>query len=136
VGRGRGDAGTLGFWVTQWVIGLLGISTDGLIITLVSIAAGVAVGLAALVVNAPKLVAIILTAVAGAAWISVGIALTVGIIKPDTLEGGALVAVYTQGWLWIAIWGVAAAAGIIAQLAMTARFEQDIVASMNARRPY
>jgi hypothetical protein len=129
-------AGTLGFWVTQWAIGLLGISTDGLIITLLSIAVGVVVGFVALVINAPKYVAIILTAFAGAAWISVGIALAVGIIKPETLEGGALVAVYTQGWLWIAIWGVAAAAGIIAQLAMTGRMERDLVAQMDARRPY
>jgi hypothetical protein len=129
-------AGTLGFWVTQWLIGLLGISTDGLIVTLLAIAAGVVVGFVALMVNAPKYVAIILTAFAGAAWISVGIALVFGIIDPDTLEGGAIVAVYTQGWLWIAIWGVAAAAGIIAQLAMTAQVEADLRASMDARRPF
>ena len=129
-------AGTLGFWVTQWLIGLLGISTDGLIVTLIAIAAGVVVAFVALLVNAPKYVAIILTAFAGAAWISVGIALVLGVIDPDTLEGGAIVAVYTQGWLWIAIWGVAAAAGIIAQLAMTARVEADLRASMDARRPF
>ncbi len=129
-------AGTLGYWVTQWLIGLLGISTDGLIVTLIAIAAGVAVALVALLVNAPKYVAIILTAFAGAAWISVGIALVLGVIDPDTLEGGAIVAVYTQGWLWIVIWGVAAAAGIIAQLAMTARVEADLRASMDARRPF
>jgi hypothetical protein len=129
-------AGTLGFWVTQWLIGLLGISTDGLIVTLIAIAAGVVVAFVALLVNAPKYVAIILTAFAGAAWISVGIALVLGVIDPDTLEGGAIVAVYTQGWLWIAIWGVAAAAGIIAQLAMTARVEADLRASMDERRPF
>jgi hypothetical protein len=129
-------AGTLGYWVTQWLIGLLGISTDGLIVTLLAIAVGVVVAFVALVVNAPKYVAIILTAFAGAAWISVGIALVLGVIDPDTLEGGAIVAVYTQGWLWIAIWGVAAAAGIIAQLAMTARVEADLRASMDARRPF
>jgi Domain of unknown function (DUF4203) len=129
-------AGTLGYWVTQWVIGLLGLSTDGFLITLISIVAGVAVAFVAFLLNAPKYVAIILTAFAGAAWLAVGIALIFGVIKPDTMSGGAIVAVYTEGWLWIAIWGVAAAAGIIAQLAMTARWEQDMVASMNARRPF
>ncbi len=128
-------AGTLGYWVTQWVLGLIGFSTDGLIITLVSIAAGFAVALVAFVVNAPKYVAIILTAFAGAAWLAVGIALILGVIKPETLSGGAIVAVYTQGWIWIVIWGVAAAAGIAAQLQMTARMEQDIVATYGTRRP-
>jgi Domain of unknown function (DUF4203) len=129
-------AGTLGYWVTQWVIGLLGLSTDGFLITLISIVAGVAVAFVAFLLNAPKYVAIILTAFAGAAWLAVGIALIFGVIKPDTMSGGAIVAVYTEGWLWIAIWGVAAAAGIIAQLAMTARWQQDLAASMDARRPF
>lgn len=129
-------AGTLGYWVTQWILGLIGFSTDGLIITLIAIVAGAAVAFVALIVNAPKFVAIILTAFAGAAWLSVGIALIFGVVKPDTLSGGAIVAVYTQGWLWIAIWAVAAAAGIVAQLQMTARMEQDLVASMNARKPF
>jgi len=96
----------------------------------------VAVAFVALVVNAPKYVAIILTAFAGAAWLAAGIALFLGVIKTDELANGSIAAVYTEGWLWIAIWGVAAAAGIIAQLATTSRMEQDLSASMAARRPY
>ncbi len=65
-----------------------------------------------------------------------GIALLPGIIKVDDLPDGALTAVYTQGWAWIAIWAVAAAAGIIAQLRMTARTEADLVASYEGRRPF
>jgi hypothetical protein len=128
-------AGTLGYWVTQWLLGLIGFSTDGLIITLISIAAGAGVAVVAFIVNAPKYVAIILTAFAGAAWLAVGIALILGIIKPDTLGGGAIVAVYKQGWIWIAIWGVAAAAGIAAQLQMAARMEQDLIVTYSSRKP-
>jgi hypothetical protein len=88
-------------------------------------------------VNAPKYVAIILTAFAGAAWLAAGIALFLGIIKTDELTDGSLVAIYkAEGWLWIAIWGVAAAAGIIAQLQSTARMEQDLAGSMAERRPF
>ncbi len=129
-------AGTLGYWVTQWLLGVIGFSTDGFLITLISIAIGVVVAGAAFFVNAPKYVAIILTAFSGAAWLTVGIALIVGVIKPETLDGGALGAVYSEGWLWIVIWAVAAAAGIIAQLQMTARVEQDLRASMDARAPF
>ena len=99
-------------------------------------AAGVAVAFVALVVNAPKYVAIILTAFAGAAWLAVGIALVLGVDQDRRAGQRRDRGVYTQGWLWIAIWGVAAAAGIIAQLAMTARMEQDLSASMEARRPF
>jgi hypothetical protein len=82
-------------------------------------------------------VAIILTAFAGAAWLVVGIALIPGIIKPEELGGmGALAAVYKQGWFWIVLWGVAAAAGVIAQLQTTARWEHDIVADMEGRNPF
>ena len=35
----------------------------------------------------------------------------------------------------MAPWGVAAAAGIITQLQMTARWQQDVVATMEARKP-
>ena len=90
----------------------------------------------AFLANAPKYVAIILTAFAGAAWLVVGVALILGVVKTDELANGALVAVYTEGVLWIVFWGVAAAAGIIAQLQMTARWQQDVVATMEARKPF
>ena len=129
-------AGTLGFWVAHWLMVVVGFSTDGVVTTIVAIVAGVAVAFVAFILNAPKYVAIILTAFAGAAWLSAGIALFLGVIKTDELPNGALAAIYTEGWLWIAIWAVVAAAGIIAQLQMTARWQQDIVAAMDERRPF
>ena len=71
----------------------------------------------------------------GAAWLTAGIALIPGIIKPDDLTYGPIAAVYTQGWLWIAIWGVLAAVGIIEQLMTTARLERDVVAMYSTRSP-
>jgi hypothetical protein len=129
-------AGALGYWVAHWLLVVIGFSADGFVTVLISLAAGVAVAFVALVVNAPKYVAIILTAFAGAAWLAAGIALFLGVIKTDELANGSIAAVYTEGWLWIAIWGVAAAAGIIAQLATTNRMEQDLAGSMDARRPF
>jgi hypothetical protein len=129
-------AGALGYWVAHWLLVVIGFSADGFVTVLISLAAGVAVAFVALVVNAPKYVAIVLTSFAGAAWLAAGVALFLGVIKPDELANGSLAAVYTEGWLWIAIWGVAAGAGIIAQLATTSGMEQDLSASMTARRPY
>ena len=130
-------AGALGYWVAHWLLVVIGFSADGFVTTVIALAAGVILAFAAIVVNAPKYVAIILTAFAGAAWLAAGIALFLGIIKTDELTDGSLVAIYkAEGWLWIAIWGVAAAAGIIAQLQSTARMEQDLTVSMAERRPF
>ncbi len=128
--------GALGFWIAQWLLVVIGFSADGFVTTLIALAAGVAVAFVAFLVNAPKYVAIILTAFAGAAWLAAGVALFLGVIKTDDLANGSIAAVYREGWLWIAIWGVVAAAGIISQLATTARMEQDLAVSMDARRPF
>ena len=129
-------AGSLGFWLAHWLLVVIGFSTDGFVTTLIAVVAGVALAFVALLANAPKYVAIVLTAFAGAAWLVVGLALIPGIVKTDDLSNGALTALYTQGWLWIALWGVAAAAGIIAQVQMTARMEQDLVEAMAGRKPF
>jgi hypothetical protein len=129
-------AGSLGFWLAHWILSVIGFSSDGFVVTLIAIAAGAALAIVAFLANAPKYVAIILTAAAGAAWLVVGAALILGIVKTDEMANGALVALYKQGVVWIIFWGVVAAAGIIAQLQMTARWQQDIVATMEARKPF
>jgi hypothetical protein len=128
--------GTLGYGVMHWLLEVIGFSADGWLIVLISLIAGVAVGIVALLINAPKYVAIILTAFAGAAWFTAGIALFFGLILPEDMPNGSLVAIYmAEGWLWILIWGVVAAVGIVAQLQMTKRWEQDIVAVYSTRNP-
>jgi hypothetical protein len=128
--------GAIGFSITHWLLVVIGFSADGLITTLIALAGGVALAIVAFLIRAPKYVAIILTAFAGAAWLAAGVALFLGVIKPDELQNGSLVGIYTEGWIWIIIWGVVGAAGVIAQLQMTARMEQDIVASYEGRSPF
>jgi Domain of unknown function (DUF4203) len=129
-------AGSLGYFVTNWILGVIGFNADAWLAVLISAAAGVVLAIVCFLANAPKYVAIILTAFSGAAWLAAGIALFLGVIKPDELPNGALVGIYQEGWLWIAIWGVLAAAGIIAQLQMTRRWDQDIVAAYSTRNPF
>ena len=127
--------GALGYAVALGLLEAIGFNADGFVTAIIAVAAGVAVAVVALVVNAPKYVAIILTAFAGAAWLTAGIALALGIIKTDELGAGPLAAVYVQGWFWILIWAVVAGAGIIAQVQMTRSWDQDLVVSYDARRP-
>ena len=128
--------GALGYWITHWLLVVIGFADDGFVTSLIALAAGVAVAFLALVVNAPKYVAIILTAFAGASWLAAGVALFLGIVKTDELTNGSIAAIYTEGWLWIAIWAVVAAVGIIAQIRMTARTEQDLVMAYGGRKPF
>ena len=128
-------AGSLGYLVTHLVLEAIGFASDGFLTAVIAIAAGVILAFAALFANAPKFVAIILTAFAGASWLTAGIALVPGIIKTADLDQGPLVAVYQQGPFWIIVWGVLAAAGIIAQIQTTKRWEQDLVVSYEARKP-
>lgn len=129
-------AGGLGYWLAYGVLELIGFSADALIVTIIAIVGGVALAIVALLINAPKYVTIILTAFAGAAWLVAGIGLIPGIITKEELADGALVALYRESWIWILLWGVAAAAGIIAQLQMTRRWQQDIVKMMEERKPF
>lgn len=128
-------AGWLGYEAAHWLLVVLGMNPGGLVVFLVSLVVGAGFALVALAINAPKLVAITVTAIAGAAWMTAGIALLPGIIKPDQLASGPIAAIYTQGWLWILIWGVIAGAGIIEQMMTSAKLEQDIAAMYAARRP-
>ena len=128
-------AGTLGYAVAHGVLEGIGFNADGFLTAIISIVVGLVVAFGALAVNAPKYLAIILTAFAGASWLVAGVALVPGIMKTDALQAGPLVALYGLGILWIGIWGVAAAAGIIAQLQMTRRWETDIEAVYAQRRP-
>lgn len=129
-------AGSLGYVITHWLLVAVGFSAEGWIGVLIALVAGVAVAIVALLANAPKYVAIVLTAFSGAASLSAGIALFLGVIKPDDMSNGSLVAIYTQGWVWIAIWAVVAAAGMIAQLGSTRRMEADLAAQYEGRRPF
>jgi hypothetical protein len=128
-------AGVLGYEAAHWLLVVIGLNASGPITFLISLVAGAVVAFAALAINAPKLVAITFTALAGAGWMTAGIALVPGIIKPEQLSNGPIAAIYTQGWLWILIWGVLAAAGILEQLMTSARIEQDLNAMYAGRRP-
>lgn len=128
-------AGWLGYEAVHWLLVAIGFNADGFVVFLISLAGGAVVAIASLLVNAPKLVAIILTAFAGAAWAVAGFALIFGIIKPDELVTGPIGAIYTQGWIWIIAWGVLGAAGIVSQMMTSAQLERDLVGVYSQRNP-
>jgi hypothetical protein len=127
--------GWFGYMLSHFVLTAIGFNADGWLVILISIVVGAAVALVAFLANAPKYVAIILTAFAGAAWLTAGVALALGIIKVGDVENSPLVAVYQQGWIWILAWAVLGAVGIGSQLQMTARWRQDLIVAYADRYP-
>ena len=129
-------AGTLGFAITHAILEVIGFKADGFIITLIALAGGVVIAVVALAVNAPKYIAIFLAAIAGASWLAAGLALLIGVIKPDELTQGPLAAINnSSGPLFILLWAGFAVAGIVAQVQMTKQWEKDIVVAYSERRP-
>ena len=128
-------AGVIGYESAHWLLVVIGLNPGGPLTFLISLVVGAVIAFVAIALNAPRLVAIIFTSLAGAGWMTASIALLPGIIKPEQLAAGPIAAVYTQGWLWIVIWGVLAAAGIIEQLVTTARIDHDLNVMYAARRP-
>ncbi len=128
-------AGTLGYAAAHAIMEAIGFNADGFLAAVVAIVAGLVVGFGALAVNAPKYLAIVLTAIAGAGWLVAGVALVPGFMDTGDLAAGPLVALYRMGAIWIVAWGVVAAAGIIAQLLMTARWSVELEAAYAGRRP-
>jgi len=128
-------AGVIGYEAAHWLLVVIGLNAGGPLTFLISLIVGAVVAFAAMAINAPRLVAITFTALAGAGWMAAGIALVPGIIKPEQLNNGPIAAIYTQGWIWIVIWGVLAAAGIIEQLVTSAKIDHDLAVMYAARRP-
>ncbi len=128
--------GWFGYVLADFILTAVGFKADGWLTILISIVAGAAVALVAFLANAPKYVAIILTAFAGAAWLTAGIALIPGFIQSADLQNGPLVAIYREGWPWIVLWAIVGAVGIGAQLQMTARWREDIVAVYSQRHAF
>lgn len=128
-------AGTLGYALAHAVLEAIGFTSDGFLAAIISIIVGIVIGFGALAVNAPKYVAIILTAIAGSSWLVAGVALVPGIVGTGDLAYGPLVALYREGLVWIVAWGIVAAAGIIAQVQMTRRWEAEIETVYARRRP-
>jgi hypothetical protein len=127
-------AGVIGYESAHWLLVVIGLNLGGPLTFLISLVVGAVIAFVAIALNAPRLVAITFTSLAGAGWMTAGIALLPGIIKPEQLASGPIAAIYTQGWLWIVIWGVLAAAGILEQLVTTARIDHDLNVMYASRR--
>jgi hypothetical protein len=94
----------------------------GFLAAAVGVVLGAAVALAVIVLRVPKYLIVLLTAAAGASATLAGIFLLIGRVPLDALSMGAVGAIVRDSVVWIVVWLVLAAIGIVTQLRVIDQF--------------
>jgi ABC-type glycerol-3-phosphate transport system substrate-binding protein len=110
--------GSVGYIIGTSAWGLIG-NEQGLVAFGIGLVCAVALAIAVLALNVPKLLVIVLTGLGGAATIVTGWFVLTGAIPTDNIHWTTVGHQITQSWFWLIVWGVLAAAGILAQLRST-----------------
>jgi hypothetical protein len=118
--------GTIGYLAGVGVMGWLGID-PGFLTLVVGVITGVILAIATVVLAVPKYLVIVLSALGGSAAVVAGALLLLGQIDLAGMQhgvvGAALIEIQSN-ILWLVVWGVLAAAGIVYQLQTTKLVEE------------
>lgn len=117
-------AGSLGYWLGSSFVLFLGLNR-GFLSALVGLAVGVAIGLLALVANAPKYVLIVYTAIAGAVLTVGGTLLLFNQVPLDTFSYSAARVAITNSTFWSLVTLALAVVGGATQYRSTEEYEFD-----------
>jgi uncharacterized protein DUF4203 len=108
-------AGTVGYAIGASAWGLIG-SEQGLIAFVIGLVVAVALAIAVLALNVPKYLVIVVTGLGGAAAILLAWFLLIGQVPADNVTWWQVGHLIKDNWIYLIVWGVIAAAGIVAQL--------------------
>jgi hypothetical protein len=108
-------AGTVGYAIGAAAWGLIG-NEQGVIAFVIGIVVGVVVAIAALALNVPRYLVIVLTGLGGAAAIIAGWFLLIGKVPADNVTWWQVGKLISDSWFYLIVWGLIAAAGIVAQM--------------------
>lgn len=111
----------VGYMLGTGFMALLGINPGFLSFVVGVLVAAVLAGLV-LLLNVPKLLLIVLSAMGGAATMIAGLLLMLGQIPLDALQYGIVGSVIKDSWLWLLTWLVASAIGVVIQWESTQRY--------------
>lgn len=106
--------GSAGFALGSWLMVALGVSWNWLVV-LVALAVGIVFGVAAVVLDMPMVVLVVIGAIGGAAVAVSGMMLLFGAIDTSTFTDGRFVALVKDDWWWYTIYLVLAVLGILSQ---------------------
>ncbi len=124
--------GALGYQLTLGLLHWIGFEADGLIAFLLAIAGGVIFAVGFFLLQMPAVIVIVATAISGAGATIAGVAIALGLIPLESLNGGVFgsYSFSDMGWLGIIAAIALAFAGAIYQTRtisdMAARINQDL----------
>ena len=107
--------GAVGYVIGSSAWGIIG-NEYGLIAFVIGIAVGAIVAIAVIALNVPRLLVIVLTGLGGAAAVLAGWFILTGQIPTDNIHWTAVGMLIKDSWFYLIVWGVIAAAGILAQM--------------------
>jgi len=108
-------AGAVGYAIGTSLWGIIG-NEYGLVAFVIGLVVAVIVGGAVLVLNVPKYLVVVLTGLGGAATVLAGWFILIGKVPDNAIHWTVVGALIKDSWLYLIVWGVLAAAGILAQL--------------------
>ena len=108
-------AGTVGYTIGAAAWGIIG-NEQGVIAFVIGLVVGVILAIAVLALNVPRYLVIVLTGLGGAAAIVAGWFLLIGKVPADNVTWWQVGHLIRDSWFYLIVWGLIAAAGILAQL--------------------
>jgi Domain of unknown function (DUF4203) len=108
-------AGTVGYAIGASLWGIIG-NEQGLIAFVIGLALGAVFAIAVLALNVPRYLVIVLTALGGAAAVLAGWFLLIGKVPSDNVTWWQVGQLIRDSWFYLIVWGLIAAAGMVAQL--------------------
>ena len=106
---------SVGYAFGSGLMGAIGLNNPGFLAVLVGVALAVVLSILVLVVNLPKILIMILTAIGGAAAIVSGILLVFGQINTTALQYGFAGAAIRTSWFWSLVVIALAVVGFVVQ---------------------
>ena len=106
---------SVGYAFGSGLIGAIGLNNPGFVSVIVGAALAVILAIVILLLNLPKLLIMVFTAIGGAATIVTGFLLLFGQIHTVALQYGFAVAAIRASWIWSLVVIVLAVVGFLAQ---------------------
>jgi hypothetical protein len=115
---------SVGYMLGTGFMALLGIQ-PGLLTVIVGVAVAAILAAAVVVLNAPKRLLSVLSALGGAATLVAGLLLILGQIPLQALRYGIVGSVIRESWFWSLVWIAAACVGLVVQWETTQRYSVE-----------
>jgi hypothetical protein len=115
-----------GFVGYELGLGLMAlVNLHGFAAIAIGVVLGVVFAIGTIVLGVPRVLVVVLTALGGAATVVGGALLIIGRIKPESLGDGVVGAIIYDNILWLLVFAVVAAVGMIYQLRMPSAEDLD-----------